>query len=77
MASSLQAIQKEVKQSILTDYLSGMEIEEIKKKYGFKHIRTCYYHLQPLSSESKMLHMLNKAKRLQESLNDENNPSDQ
>lgn len=71
MASSLQTIQKEVKQNIFNDYISGMDIKDIKDKYGFKHIRTCYYHLQPLTPESKMLHMLNKAKRMKEELKDE------
>jgi hypothetical protein len=62
--SQLQNIQKELKQNIFKDYISGMDIKDIAIKYGFKHIRTCYYHLNPLKPEHKIEHMLNKAKRM-------------
>ena len=75
MASPLQRIGKEVKQAIFNDYISGMDVKTIQKKYGFKHLRTCYYHLPPLTREFKMLHMLNKAKQLKEDLKNEDNIS--
>lgn len=62
--NSLQKIRTELKQAIYNDYISGMDMEEIAKKYKFKYIRTCYYHLQPLSYDSKIQHMINKSRRL-------------
>lgn len=63
--SELGQIQKDIKQHIYEDYIAGMDVKDIAAKYGFKHTRTCYYHLNPLSHESKLQHMLNRAKRLQ------------
>lgn len=69
--SSLQSIQKEFKQNILKDYLLGMDMQEIATKYGFKNIRTCYYHIEPLTQKQKLEHMFNKAKRMQSELQEE------
>jgi transposase-like protein len=60
--SSIQKITREIKKQILKDYLSGLEVKSIAKKYGFKYPRTIYFHLQPLSIEDKLLHMQNKVK---------------
>lgn len=60
--SALSEIRKEIKRQILTDYLSGMNIKAIATKYGFKHVRTCYHHLYPLTPEQKVKHMINKGK---------------
>lgn len=48
-----------------------MDIKDITAKYGFKHVRTCYHHLHPLTPQQKIQHMINKGKRLQEELDDE------
>ncbi len=70
--SALDQVRKEIKEQILIDYLSGMDIKAITAKYGFKHIRTAYHHLAPLAPEQKIQHMINKGKRLQEELDNEN-----
>jgi hypothetical protein len=71
MSSSLQGVQKELKQQIFNDYISGMDMEDIKNKYGFKYVRTCYYHIEPISEENKLKRMIAKAARLQEKLKQE------
>lgn len=73
MSSSLQEIQKELKQAIFTDYLNGMEIDSIKEKYGFKHARTVYYHFPHLTKQNKLQHMANKISRMQTEETNENN----
>ena len=62
--NSVQKITQEIKENILKDYLSGLEVKEITKKYKFKYPRTVYFHLQPLSPEDKLMHMQNKVKGL-------------
>ena len=56
--SALDAVRKEIKQQILQDYLAGMDIKDITVKYGFKHVRTCYHHLQPLTPQQKIQHTI-------------------
>ena len=45
------------------DYISGMDMKDIAKKYRFKYARTCYYHLGKLTDENKTQHLLNKRRR--------------
>lgn len=71
MASGLQEIQKELKKQIFNDYLSGMEIEEIRAKFGFKYARTVYYHFPPLTKKDKLTHMAAKARKMKKELQDE------
>ena len=73
MSTALNNIRLEMKEAILADYLSGIEMKEIAKKYGLKHVRTCYHHISPLTQEQKLERMQNKAKRGQEALANENN----
>lgn len=60
--SSFSKISHELKFNILQDYLSGMDVKDIATKYEFKHARTVYFHLKPLSLESKVTHLRNKQK---------------
>lgn len=64
MATSLQNAQKEIKEQIFKDYLNGMEIEDIRKKYGLKFSRSVYFHFPPLTKKHKLTHMGNKIKRM-------------
>lgn len=57
--NALRKIAQEVKENILKDYLSGMKVHDIAKKYGFRHDRTVYFHLKPLSKEDKAMHKKN------------------
>lgn len=72
MSSSLNEIRKGIKQAILTDYLSGIDMEDIARKYGFKYIRTCYHHLQPLTKEQKIQRMIIRGKLMKKKLQNEN-----
>lgn len=64
--SSLSQISRELKENIHKDYVSGMEISLIADKYGFKHARTVYFHLAPLSKTDKLAHMKNKIQRMED-----------
>lgn len=57
--SSFQSVSRELKEQILKDYLAGMNVKDIAKKYDFKYPRTVYFHLKPLSKEHKLEHMKN------------------
>jgi len=45
-----------IKESILQDYLSGLEVKDIAKKYKFKYPRNVYFRLHPLSPETAHTH---------------------
>lgn len=64
--NSISKISKEIREKVLRNYLEGMEIPEIRKKYGLKYDRSVYFILDPLSKEDKLLHMKNKVKRFLE-----------
>lgn len=57
---TIARISKETRERVLQDYLEGMEIPDIRKKYGLKYNRGVYFILTPLSKEDKLLHMKNK-----------------
>lgn len=63
--SSIADLSSEIKSNILKDYLDGFEVKDIAKKYGYKHLRTCYYHLQPLTREQRLQHARAKLNRLE------------
>jgi len=48
---------KQMKQDIRKDYLEGMSLAEIAKKYHFKHTRNVYWHLKGLTIEEKVIHL--------------------
>lgn len=73
--SALDLVRKEIKEQILQDYLSGMDIKDITAKYGFKHVRTCYHHLAPLTPEQKIQHMIKKGERMRKELKNESSTS--
>lgn len=69
--SAFSRIAQEVKEQIKADYLSGMDAPELATKYGFKHARTVYFHLSPLTPLDKATHMQNKASRMAEAIRTE------
>lgn len=47
----------QLKQDIRNDYLNGMSLADIAKKYHFTHVRNIYFHLKGLTKEEKVIHL--------------------